>query len=174
MRAVAAAMLVLVAGCDGNSTGTPTPATTTVNETAIWDPCDPSALPPQALTDLGYDPTIARRDIAGVKFPGWKVCGWKGNPKFDLTAFSADKTLTDLPSNKEFRDIRPAGVPGREAVMYGRTNSPDDEFCNVAIGTSFGHVSFRANPRNLGTEFGLDVCGEALRAAVALERFVPR
>ncbi len=170
---MAAAILVLTAGCDGTSTGTPTPATTTVNEAAIWDPCDPAALPPQALTDLGYDPAVTEKDIVGVKFPGWKVCGWKGNPNFDLTVFSADKTLADLPNNKELRDIRPAAVPGREAVMYGMTNSPDDEFCFVAISAPFGHVSFRGNPRSF-TLHGLDVCGEALRGAVALEGYVPR
>mgnify|MGYP002652587443 CR=1 FL=1 len=173
MQVVAAALLVLVAGCDDNSKGTPTPATTTVNDAAIWDPCDPSALPPQALEALGYDPTIANRDIAGAKFPGWKVCGWQGNPTFHLTVFSADKALTELPNNSEFRDIRPAVVPGREAVTFGLTNSPDDEFCYVAIATPFGNVSFQASPRSF-TMHGLNVCGEALRGAVALEGYVPR
>lgn len=174
MRAVAISTLVLAAcvlvGCQDSKSGTPT-STSSTNDAAIWNPCD-GGIPNEELSANGYDPSTQRRDVAGVAQPGWKVCEWTGNT-FRLQVYSADQAFSDITKNPNFRDFEPATVTGREATQFFLAGDADDAFCDIAIATPFGFVSFSVSPRNFAVH-GLDICGEAARAARTFERHVPR
>lgn len=164
-----AAGLVLIAGC-GDDKVEGSPSTPTNGEAAIWDPCD-GGIPNDALSAAGYDPATQKKDVAGVKFDGWKMCEWKGG-QFAIGVMSNDKTLADLPKNTSFRDFQTTSIAGREARTFHLVGFNDDAICEVAVGTPYGSAIFVGSPLNFA-DHGLDVCGEATRSATAFEKYVP-
>ncbi len=128
---LAIALVVGLAACGDESSGSPATTTTQAaagTSSALFDPC--TGIPDNALTSAGLDPASKQVGVGGVKQPGWEICGWKG-ADFTLGVFSNNSSVAEFerkPGNVDFQDITIAGRPGRQ---FRVDDAAKDQMCDV-------------------------------------------
>ncbi|MGV9678236.1 DUF3558 domain-containing protein [Nocardia sp. NPDC003482] len=169
--------LVLVGGCQDDSSGQGTPtngtssaATTTDRAASLWDPC---TLPESALTGTGLDPATKESGVLGNQFPGSKTCGWRSDAKwYDLTIYSTDKSLQDIRNRTDFEGLTPTKVGSLDAVQFSWKDDPDRLYCFLAVGLRQGSVTYEAQTRYSVGKQG-DPCVEVRHHAENLVKYLP-
>lgn len=160
---------LLLAGCgSGAVQGKAAPAGVAAGE-PVFSPCDD--IPDDAIRGLGFDPATERRDIMGVKQPGWNICGWMG-PGPALSMFATTYTLDDVRANDNNTEFTLLELDGRDAFTYREHSDKDRGSCDVAFGTAEGAVLLSAS--YLGVDPVVeDPCTVVTRAARALVDRLP-
>lgn len=175
----AAVAVALVSGCNRSEPiQTAQPATTTavvttsVNPDAgLWDPC---TLPDSALAAAGLNTSTKEKDVAGVKFEGWKVCGWQdAEKKYDFTILSSSHVLSEIKQRSDYGEFVDTRLGGREAVQYRSIGSSHDYSCSIAAKSSFGTVDFDVLVRYSQRNGAPDPCSEVRQVAEALITEIP-
>ncbi|WP_137725569.1 DUF3558 domain-containing protein [Prescottella subtropica] len=173
MRGTAAAALIgaglLLAGCGtGSITGKADAEGAAAGEPA-FSPCDD--IPDSALIELGLDPATERRDIMGVKQPGWKICKWRGDGPF-VSVLATTHTLDEVRANQKNIEFQDVSIDGRDAFQYRETTDVDRTSCDVAVGSDGGAVLVSIS--DLGGAAPIeDPCGLAVQATTTLAPFIP-
>ncbi|WP_083880359.1 DUF3558 domain-containing protein [Nocardia araoensis] len=178
--ALATGAVVVLAGCGDSTGGTPTPATSALPTTsatkssdpdaALWNPCD---LPESAISGTGLDPASKEKDVAGVDFTGWKVCGWRASSRwYDLTIFSGTPTLDEYMQRPDFEHFVPQTVGSRRAVEFLDVGDTQRLGCSIAIAVRGGTVSFGVLTRYSVGKQG-DPCIQVHRHVDDLVKYLP-
>ncbi|MFG1796946.1 DUF3558 domain-containing protein [Nocardia sp. NPDC049149] len=147
--------MVVSAGCGDPTEGKPTASGTTAVTTApsksadadagLWDPC---GLPDSAVSATGLDPATKRKDAGGVKFDGWKVCGWRATARwYELTVFSGTPTLQDIQHRTDYEAFTPATVGSRRAVQFFDVGDGDRLKCYIGVELPQGSAMFKVITR---------------------------
>ncbi|MGY2121977.1 DUF3558 domain-containing protein [Nocardia gipuzkoensis] len=179
--ALAVGAVVVLAGCE-NSTGDTPPSSTAAATTtsaatkstdpdaALWNPCD---LPESAISGTGLDPTSKEKDVAGVDFTGWKVCGWRANARwYDLTIYSGTPTLEEYMQRPDFEHFAPRTVGSRRAVEFLDVGDTQRLGCSIAVAVRGGTVSFGVLTRYSVGKQG-DPCIQVGRHVDDLAKYLP-
>lgn len=178
--ALATGVVLMLAGCGNSTDGTPTasstatgttaPKTSADSESAIWDPC---SLPDSAISAIGMDPATKEKDVAGVKFTGWKVCTWRATARwYDLVILSGTPTLQDIQRRTDYTGFKPETVAGRQAIEYVDGTDPDRLGCYIAVQMPYGSAAFKVFTRYEIGKQG-DPCAQARRHAEDLAKYLP-
>ncbi|MFC3962574.1 DUF3558 domain-containing protein [Nocardia jiangsuensis] len=152
----------LLAGCESSTEGSATPQ-------VLFDPC---TLPDSAIAAAGADPAQKNDNPFGVPRTGWRGCRW-GADGYALRVFATDKTLDEFRANSRFHDFRPADLPGREAKTFIQGAESEAENCNLFYGTTQGTIQIYVVDDQTAGEFP-DPCGLVVRAARAVDQWIPR
>ncbi len=171
---------VLVAGCGGEEpTKTAQPGTTAVTaptssadpSAGLWDPC---TLPDSALSAAGLNPSTKEKDIAGVAFEDWKVCGWQdANKTYTFTAASTNHTLDEARSRTDYTDYVDTTVGSMKALQSRPTGASNDLACYLSIEVPGGMVDFSVGNRVSAKNAG-DPCSEVRRLSETFASYLPR
>jgi hypothetical protein len=177
--AVGAALAL--AGCDDATDGTATSTTTVATATgaatksadpdsALWNPCE---LPESAISGTGLDPASKEKDVAGVDFTGWKVCGWRANARwYDLTIYSGTPTLEEYMQRPDFEHFVPRTVGSHRAVEFLDVGDTQRLGCSIAVAVRGGTVSFGVLTRYSVGKQG-DPCVQVARHVDDLAQYLP-
>lgn len=171
-----------VAGCD-DATDTPTTTTTTAvaspsssasksgdPEAALWDPC---TLPESAISGTGLNQATKERDVAGVDFTGWKVCGWQAAARwYDLGVLSGAFVLDEVRQRQDKESFTSLTVGPHRALQYLDVGDSKRLKCSVAVENARGTVIFKVTTRYSIGKQG-EPCQEAGRHADDLVRYLP-
>ncbi|MEU7766193.1 DUF3558 domain-containing protein [Nocardia sp. NPDC049190] len=154
--ALAVGAVLALAGCKGTTDGAATSITsdaTTASDVtksadpdaALWNPCE---LPESAISATGLDPASKEKDVAGVDFTGWKVCGWRSSTRwYDLTIFSGSPKLEDIRQRRDYEAFTPRSVGSHQAVEFLDVGDRDRLKCGFAVEVPRGSVAFRVVTR---------------------------
>jgi hypothetical protein len=176
------AALVLV-GCGNSADGTPTATGASVTagskttapksadpSSALWNPCD---LPDSAISATGLDPATKEKDVAGVKFEGWKVCNWRAAARwYDLTILSGTPTLQDAQQRTDYEGFTPRAVGSHQAVEFRTAGDSKQLDCYIAVEVPRGTVMFKVLTRYSQGKQG-DPCTEVQRHVDDLVKYLP-
>ncbi|MEU1993216.1 DUF3558 domain-containing protein [Nocardia gamkensis] len=178
--ALAVGVTLVAVGCN-DATDTPTPtATTTVAaastsksgnpDAALWDPC---TLPESAISGTGLNQATREKDVAGVDFTGWKVCGWQAAARwYDLGVLSGAFALDEVRQRQDKEAFTPLTVGSHRALQYLDVGDSKRLKCSVAVENAHGTVIFKVTTRySLGKQG--EPCQEAGRHADDLVRYLP-
>ncbi|MBJ8342310.1 DUF3558 domain-containing protein [Antrihabitans sp. YC3-6] len=177
-RAVAALVAVVwslsAVGCGSTTDGKPVEATSTPTAdpdepAGLFDPC--TEISDDLLRQMGVDPATEEADLAGVEYPGWKVCSWSG-PWYFLTVFVGDKSLDQMRENKSFTKFRDIKIGTRDALQYQSTSSMQDEDCFIGYAVNGGVVMIEVATM-FSEEKAEDPCDVVIRDAIALNSVLP-
>lgn len=173
---------VVLIGCGNSNNGTPTASSTTATSTtspaktsakpdaALWDPC---ALRDDAISGTGLDPATKDKNVAGVQFPGWKVCSWRANARwYDLSIMSGTPTLQDIQKRTDYAEFTPQSVGSRRAIQFVDGTDPQRLGCYLAVELKQGSVMFKVFTRYSIGKQG-DPCQEVRRHTEDLARDLP-
>ncbi|WP_433681610.1 DUF3558 domain-containing protein [Nocardia sp. CA-119907] len=183
--AMALGAVLLLAGCNGDSTeGKPTAATTSASKTtaaattsadpeaAIWDPC---TIPDSAISALGLNTSTKENKVAGVDATGWKVCSWQSEPKaYTLGVLSSDHTLEESKQRTDYTDYTSTTVGSRRALQYRNVGSSHDLGCWLSVEVPHGIVDFSVLNRygKTGASAG-EPCAQVRHLSEALAQYLP-
>ncbi len=176
--AVAIVVGALVSGCDeAEPVQTAPPATTAAAATTsadpsagLWDPC---TLPDSALSAAGLNTATKEKDVAGVAFEGWKVCGWQdSNKSYTLTVASATHTLAEAKARTDYTDYVDTMVGTRKALQSRPVGATHDLTCYMSIEVPTGVVEFDVRNR-ASVKTASDPCAEVRRLSETLAPHVP-
>lgn len=169
---VAAAVAVIaLAGCGSTSVEGQAETTKPQAGEPIFDPC---SIPDDALREIGVDPTSERRDIRGVKQPGWSLCGWN-EPGFTffVTIFATGMPIDSIRTNERFTDVIPVDIAGREAFTVRETSDTRNEHCDVVLAAGPDTLMLQASYAK-GLPPSESPCPLAIKNAQLLEPSLPR
>ncbi|MGW4773852.1 DUF3558 domain-containing protein [Nocardia sp. NPDC004278] len=181
--ALALGVTLLLAGCNGDSTGgTPTSATTSAPHTStaattsadpeatIWDPC---TIPDSAISALGLNTSTKDNKVAGVDFTGWKVCSWLSVPKtYTLGVLSSAHSLEEVRQRTDREGFTPTTVGSHQALQYQVVGDTQNLKCYISAEVPHGMVDFLVQNR-YGVAGAGDPCVEAHRLSDALAKYLP-
>ncbi|MGK8521788.1 DUF3558 domain-containing protein [Nocardia asteroides] len=174
--------ILALAGC-GDSARTFTATTTTAetatslsapksvdSDAALWDPC---SLPESAISGTGLNQATKEKDVAGVDFTGWKVCGWQAAARwYDLGVLSGAFPLDDVRQRQDKGSFTPLQVGSRRALQYLDIGDSKRLKCSVAVENAHGTVIFKVTTRYSIGRLG-EPCEEAGRHADDLAQYLP-
>lgn len=178
--ALAVGATLVAVGCN-DATDTPTPtATTTVAaastsksgdpDAALWDPC---TLPESAISGTDLNQATREKDVAGVDFTGWKVCGWQAAARwYDLGVLSGAFVLDEVRRRQDKESFTPLTVGSHRALQYLDVGDSKRLKCSVAVENAHGTVIFKVTTRYSVGKQG-EPCQEAVRHADDLVRYLP-
>ncbi|WP_157103592.1 DUF3558 domain-containing protein [Nocardia harenae] len=161
------AVVPLVAGCESGTGGTAVPSS--VAPEALFDSC---TLPDSAIAAAGGDPARKDDNPFGVPRTGWRGCRW-GSDGYALRIFATTRTPDEFRSNDQLKDLRAAELPGRDATFFLQSAATESNNCGVFYATTQGTIQIYLVDDGLGDELA-DPCGVALRAAKAVDQWIPR
>ncbi|GAD86816.1 DUF3558 domain-containing protein [Nocardia asteroides] len=152
------------------SSGT-TVATTSADPSAgLWDPC---TLPDSAISAAGLNTSTKEKDVAGVAFEGWKVCGWQDSGKtYTLTAASTTHTLADARARTDYTSFAETTLGTHRALVSRPIGASHDLACYFSIEVGTGLVEFDVQNRASVKTAG-DPCAEVQRLSEAFEPYLP-
>ncbi|MBW0275566.1 hypothetical protein ATM97_19260 [Nocardia sp. MH4] len=177
--AVAIVVGALVSGCDeAEPVQTAPPATTAAAATTsadpsagLWDPC---TLPDSALSAAGLNTATKEKDVAGVAFEGWKVCGWQDSAKtYSFTIYASSHTLDEVRSRADRTDFVTVRVGPYEGLQYRPSGSAHDAGCFISLPIGSQMVDFSVLNRHSARAVAKEACQETRRIADALVQNVP-
>ncbi|MDE1670164.1 DUF3558 domain-containing protein [Nocardia gipuzkoensis] len=180
--ALAVGATLVVVGC-GDSTDSPSATTTTAvaapsssasksadPDAALWDPC---TLPDSAISGAGLNQATKEKDVAGVDFTGWKVCGWQASARwYDLGVLSGAFALDEVRQRQDKESFTPLTVGSHRALQYLDVGDSKRLKCSVAVENAHGTVIFKVTTRYSIGKQG-EPCQEAGRHADDLVRYLP-
>ncbi|MBC7301567.1 MAG: DUF3558 domain-containing protein [Nocardia sp.] len=174
-----AAIGVLVGGCNDAepattaqpTTTSPAVTTSTESDANLWDPCE---LPESALSAAGINTSTKERDVAGVDFEDWKVCGWQDAEKtYSFTAASTAYTLADAKARTDdYTDFTDTTIGPYKAVQYRPVGASSDLACYIDIEVASGMIDFSVGNR-VSAKNPSEPCGEVRRIIEALVPYLP-
>ncbi len=140
------------------------------SEATLWDPC---TLPESAISGTGLNQATKERDVAGVDFTGWKVCGWQAAARwYDLGILSGVFALDEVRQRQDKESFTPLKVGPHRALQYLDVGDSKRLKCSVAVENPHGTVIFKVTTRySIGRQG--DPCQEAGRHADDLVRYLP-
>lgn len=170
---------VLVGGCGGDEPSeTAQPGTTAVTaptssadpDAGLWDPC---TLPDSALSAAGINPTTKEKDVAGVKFEGWKVCSWLDDTKkaYSFTVSATDHTLDEARARTDYTDFVETTVGSRPALQ-SRPAGTSRDGCFLSVQAPDGLIEFHVRVRQSARDT-VEPCNETQRLATNLADYLP-
>lgn len=167
----AAVALIALTGCGSTSVeGQATTPTPEQGEPA-FDPC---TVPDDVLRTVGVDPASARRDIVGVKQPGWSLCGWNDpDVSFFVTIFATGMPLDAILANERTVDPAPVDIAGRDAFTIREKSDTRNEHCDVLVTAGPDTLMLRTS-YSKGLPPSESPCPEAIKNAELLEPSLPR
>ncbi|MFI9509422.1 DUF3558 domain-containing protein [Nocardia sp. NPDC052566] len=174
---------MVLAGCGSSTVGSPATDTTTAASTtsaaaitsanpsaAVWNPCD---LPDSAISATGLDPATEVKDVAGVEFPGWKVCSWRATAGwYNLAILSGTPTLREVQERPDKEAFTPRTIGSHRAVEYLDVGDSKRFKCSIAVEVPQGSVIFRVQTRYSEGKQG-EPCVEARRHTDDLTKHLP-
>ncbi|WP_280253071.1 DUF3558 domain-containing protein [Nocardia abscessus] len=180
--ALAVGATLVVVGCD-DSTDSPSATTTTAvaapsssasksadPDAALWDPC---TLPDSAISGTGLNQATKEKDVAGVDFTGWKVCGWQASARwYDLGVLSGAFALDEVRQRQDKESFTPLTVGSHRALQYLDVGDSKRLKCSVAVENAHGTVIFKVTTRYSIGKQG-EPCQEAGRHVDDLVRYLP-
>ncbi|MFD3507068.1 DUF3558 domain-containing protein [Nocardia sp. NPDC058666] len=174
-----AAVGVLVGGCSDPEltrtaqSSTTVAATTSVDaDASLWDPC---LLADSAVSAAGLNTSTKEKDVAGVDFEDWKVCGWDDAKKtYSLTVYSTNHTPAELRQRSDRGEFVDTKLGDRPALQYRTLGSSRDYSCSIATDASFGLIDFDVLVRHSARDKVPDPCAEVRRVAEALVSGLPK
>ncbi|MEU7630751.1 DUF3558 domain-containing protein [Nocardia sp. NPDC049220] len=179
--ALAVGAVLALTGCKDSADGAASPIATDALTTsaatrsadpdaALWNPCD---LPESAISGTGLDPATKEKDVAGVDFTGWKVCGWRADTRwYDMTVFSGTPTLQAVQQRPDFESFVVKTIDARKAVEFRDVGDTKQLKCSIAVESPQGTILFRVATRYSIGKQG-DPCVEVLRHASDLSKYLP-
>lgn len=178
-RAVAALVAVVwslsAVGCGSTTDGKPVEATSAPTAdpdepAGLFDPC--TEISDDLLRQMGVDPATEEADLAGVEFPGWKVCSWDAGWYF-LGVLSGDRTVDEVKSNPSVTNVRNVEIGSRSALEFDTTGDERRDECSVGIVAPQGVIEIHVGAKFLEPK-PEDPCAAARRHANELDSFLPR
>ncbi|MEU2040981.1 DUF3558 domain-containing protein [Nocardia niwae] len=180
--ALAIGATLVAVGCDdATDKATPTANTTVAAaststsksggpDAALWDPC---TLPESAISGTGLNQATREKDVAGVDFTGWKVCGWQAASRwYDLGVLSGAFALDEVRQRQDKESFTPLTVGSHRALQYLDVGDSKRLKCSVAVENAHGTVIFKVTTRYSVGKQG-EPCQEADRHADDLVRYLP-
>ncbi|WP_433608920.1 DUF3558 family protein [Prescottella agglutinans] len=169
---IAAAVAVLaLTGCGSTSVEGQAETTKAQAGEPTFDPC---SVPDDALREIGVDPASARRDIVGVKQPGWSLCGWNDpDVSFFVTIFAAGLPLDAILANERTVDPVPVDLAGRDAFTIREKSDTRNEHCDVLVTAGPDTLMLRTSFAK-GLPPSESPCPQAIKNAKLLEPSLPR
>ncbi|RVW05188.1 DUF3558 domain-containing protein [Rhodococcus xishaensis] len=166
---VAAIGVLGLVGC-GSATVEGQAGTTKAGE-PVFDPC---SVPDDVLHTIGVDPASERRDIMGVKQPGWSLCGWNDpDVSFFVTIYATGRPLEEILTNERFVDVTPVDLAGREAFTVRETSDTRNEHCDVVLAAGPDTLMLQTSFAK-GLPPSQSPCPQAIENAKLLEPSLPR
>ncbi|WP_446226076.1 DUF3558 domain-containing protein [Nocardia sp. IBHARD005] len=170
--------MTLASGCNRSEpTETAQPATTAVVTTSVdpeaglWDPC---TLPDSALAAAGLNTSTKEKDVAGVKFEGWKVCAWDDAAKtYALTVFTSTHTIDEVRARTDWTDFTAVQIGGYSGLQYRPAGSAHDAECSISLTVGRQLVDFSVLNRHSARNIAKDACQESRRLTEVLIQNVP-
>ncbi|WP_278262210.1 DUF3558 domain-containing protein [Nocardia sp. AG03] len=166
-----------ISGCDNADPSTAAQPSTTAAPTtgadpdaALWDPC---SLPDAALTAAGINTATREKDIAGVEFEGWKVCGWKDSAtRYGFTVASGAHTIEEARARTDYTDFADLTIGPRPALRSRPAGSAYEYSCYITVSVPHGLVDFDVLNRHSANN-PPDPCVEVERLARAFVTYLP-
>ncbi|MEU5406071.1 DUF3558 domain-containing protein [Nocardia asteroides] len=149
-----------------------TAATMSVDPAArLWDPC---TLPDSALAAAGINTATKEKDVAGVAFEGWKVCGWRDTAKtYSFTVYASEHSIDEVRARTDRTEFSPVRVGSYNGLQYRPAGSSRDSECFISVAVGRQMIDFSVLNRHSARRVAKDACQETHRLAEALVQNVP-
>jgi hypothetical protein len=174
IAAAAACVLTAVLAAAGCSSSGGSTSETTHNNTPIFDPC--TQISDDILRQAGLDPSSKDKDVAGVHYKGWDLCGWKpvnfdiwGVTSYGVTVYSTNGESLEQVRNDSFNNhFADVTVAGHNALQFHSGGTDPALDCDVAFATSVNGVIDVSIDRNEAGSYNEPVCATTNRMATLL------
>ncbi|WP_169811508.1 DUF3558 domain-containing protein [Nocardia harenae] len=167
MLIAALVAIAVVPACESEPSATP--STSTIAPEALFDPC---TLPDDAIRAAGANPERRDDKALGTKRTNWTGCSW-GADQYALRVLATTRGIDEFRDNANFGGFGPITIPGRDAYSFHEKVPTPDDNCSIVYPTPRGTIDFYVT-YNLSTTVAEEPCTLALRAATALDPYLPR
>lgn len=167
LAALAAGLVLLIAGCDSSTGGEATPSKEPVE---LFVPCE--GISDDLVRQAGGDPATEESGIAGVHQTGMEICMWTA-PWYFIGVFSWDLSFDKLRSDSRYAEFTDATVGDRNGLQFREVSDSRRERCDVAVSAAQGSISVNIDKME-SVPNPEDPCVTATRVASLFAPQLPR